>query len=79
MSKLAEQFGQLGDTLETAIGAEVDRKTFSLREAEFQLDSIRRQLLAEKVLSDHRFETLSSKLDKVLMKLGTNGSGGHAP
>lgn len=42
-----------------------------------QLDAIATQLRTEKRISDDRFETLNSKLDRILAKLTTNGSGGH--
>lgn len=88
MSVLAQQFGQLGESIELAVAAEVERRARSLlgafiQEVDLQLAPLRQHQLTEKQLADDRHETQCRKLDEVNAKLdsiaallGTNGSGG---
>lgn len=81
MSDLLQQFGQLGSSIKSAVEAEVERKAKSLlvvfsAEVQFHLAPVLAQIQAERRIADDRHETLNQKLDQVLEKLGTNGSGG---
>jgi hypothetical protein len=83
VSALVDRFGELGGSLEKEIEAEVERRASKLfraiaQEVQLQLEPLKRHQLAEQKVADDRHETLNRKLDQVLEKLGTNGSGGHA-
>ena len=91
MSALAQQFGQLGESLAQAVEAEVERRARSLlgafiHEVAVQLEPIRRAQATEKQLADDRLETIMKRFDEqreqlqsIAMALSTNGSGGdHA-
>jgi hypothetical protein len=83
VSALVDRFGELGGSLEKEIEAEVERRASKLlqaiaHEVQLQLAPVKRHQLTEKQVADDRHETLNRKLDQVLEKLGTNGSGGHA-
>lgn len=70
---------ELADRLHAAAAATVAsierRKEFE-PEVRGMFDAIHRILLAEKLVSDDRYEALCRKLDRIERALGTNGTGG---
>lgn len=72
MSRIVDQLAAVGETIEEAVQQAVEGGDVAL-----QLRAIKSQLLTEKVIADDRWETINSKLDRVIELFGTNGSGGH--
>jgi hypothetical protein len=63
--------------LAAALDAQDEQRRERDSELAAQMSSVRRELAADRRIGDDRFETLNAKLDRILQKLGTNGSGGH--
>jgi hypothetical protein len=81
VSALADQFGQLGGSLQQAVEAEVERRVSSLLKAiglevQLQIEPVRRHQVTEKVLADDRHETVMKRFDELKQHLGMNGTGG---
>lgn len=79
MSRITEQLTAAGQSIEDEIRQALDNTDIGM-----QLRNIRVEVLAEKRLSDDRFETLMKRFDaidaqlhSIAMALSTNGSGGR--